>query len=307
MSVIAMEIGGTKQQIAVGNPDGSILELRSVKLGEKTNPQNIISWLDENVWQLIKKYGARSAVIGYGGPVDLNTGTVIWSVQVDGWQNINLEEHFRYKYGIKCRVLNDSDCGGYGELKCGAGRGSRKMFYTNIGTGVGGSIFIDGKLYTGSGRGSGELGHTWTFDYHTGKLDELEKICRGPAVENYLNTAGNIPEDSMLYPLIGEGKRISCADLGAAAKEGDAFSCAELDSFSESFACALSNAVTLLAPDCIVIGGGLANLGELLIGRIRERLKKYVYPAFDGYYEVKKSELLDAAVIVGALAATEFI
>ena len=102
MSVIAMEIGGTKQQIAVGNPDGSILELRSVKLGEKTNPQNIISWLDENVWQLIKKYGARSAVIGYGGPVDLNTGTVIWSVQVDGWQNINLEEHFRYKYGIKC-------------------------------------------------------------------------------------------------------------------------------------------------------------------------------------------------------------
>ena len=307
MSIIAIEIGGTKQQIAVGETDGTILELRSVKLGSGTNPQNIISWLDGNIADFRKSYPISAISVGYGGPVDLESGTVICSMQVDGWRDIRLRDHFSEKFSLPCCLLNDSDCGGLGELRCGAGRGSRKLFYTNIGTGIGGSILIDGRLYTGSGRGSGEIGHTWTLDYRTGKLDELENVCSGPAVERALNTKGYVPRDSSLYALLENGSMLCCADLGRAAEQGDAFACRELDNIADSFACAVSAAVSLLAPDCVVIGGGLANMGETLIGRIRDRLSFYSYKAFNGYYTVKKSELLDSAVIVGALAAAENI
>ncbi len=302
MSVIAIEIGGTKQQIALGSKDGKIDLLRTVKLGNNTNPENIIRWLDNNIRQILNGHSASAVAVGYGGPVDLKTGTVICSMQVDGWQGVHLREHFAKLTSLPCYLINDSDCAGLGELKYGAGRGSKVMLYSNIGTGIGGSILINGSLYTGSGRGSGELGHTRVRDFRSGEQAELEEVCCGPAIEKALNKPSYVPMSSCLFELLVNGTKITCADLGKAAEQGDAFAMEELDKIADCFAQALANAVNLLAPDCIVIGGGLANMGETFIGRIRESLNGYVYPAFREHFRLSTSKLLDKAVIVGALA-----
>lgn len=301
--IIAIEIGGTKQQIAIGNSQGEIYELNTVKLGDDTNPQNILSWLDKNVSEFINKNEIDRIVIGYGGPVDLSEGRVICSMQVGGWDNISLKEHFEERFHIPCMVYNDTDCGGMGEFVCGAGKGCKNLFYANIGTGIGGCIITNNRLYTGGGRGAGEIGHIRILNFRTKKMEKLEHVCAGPAIEKSLSTPGYIPKDSLLFEVLNNNGKVTALDLSNAVAKGDEFAITELDNIADACALGFSNAITLLSPDKLVIGGGLANMGEMLIGRIRKSLEKYVYSAFIGYYEVEQSRLLDNAVIVGALCA----
>ena len=307
---LGVEIGGTKQQIAIGSSDGKIIERISEQVILSQGALSIRSWLTKEIPGLLKKYTSKNnfvkcACVGFGGPIETETGKVLLSVQVPGWEDFELRNWFESEFHIPAYILNDTVAGGYAELLIGAGKGSKSFFYTNIGTGIGGAFFIDGKYYDGTGFGAAYLGNTYIPDMLSGRPGEkirLEDICSGPATEKRLRTEGYVDRDSLLMEMChGDISQLTCRMLGDAARSGDAFAVKEIQFYSKAYAVGLGNIMTSISPDVVVIGGGVSNLGETLIGPIREAVSKTVFVSLKNRYHIYQSKLCDDNVLVGAI------
>ena len=149
--LIAVEIGGTKLQIANGRKNGSIDQIIRGRVNPMEGRKGILSWIEQNLHSLIAqseekgiKYDAIG--VGFGGPIETASGNIFQSVQIEGWSGFNLKEWFEKKFSIPTFVFNDSSAAGWGEYKLGTGRGTNQFFYTNIGSGIGGSLIINGTV-----------------------------------------------------------------------------------------------------------------------------------------------------------------
>lgn len=302
---IGVEIGGTKQQICIGYGDGTIALRKSVKLGKVTATE-ILAWIEDTINKLMEEYEVEGIGVGFGGPLELATGRVLSSLQVPGWENFKLKEWFEARWDVNICVANDTFTGGFGELICGAGKGSDRLLYTNIGTGIGGGLYFDGKGFDGSGFGAAYVGNTlipdWRPGTKPGDMTRTELIVSGKSIVDRLSTPGYVPETSMMYEAVnsGEGFRVSEV-LGGSVLAGDEFATEELDKITESFAIALANVLAITGVTRIVVGGGVANMGDVLMDRIRAKTDEIAFIANKGAYEIRVSELLDDAVLVGAL------
>lgn len=299
MYYIGVEIGGTKQQVCLGTAGGGILERRQVKLGDDTTAENILAWIRETIEALQREYAIASIGVGFGGPIDPGTETIICSCQIPGWEGFRLGDWFREIFGVPAVVRNDTVTGGLGELYLGAGRGSRRFFYTNIGTGIGGGLYWPG------GYGASSMGYVWVPDWEStepGAQTRLEFLCAGPFIEKRLNTPGYVPADSALSGV--EGKR-TCAHLAQGARDGDRFSCEELDRVANTFSLGLADMLALAFPDRIVVGGGVAKMGEVLFSRLRGFTEANAFVADVGHIEILPGALGDDAVLAGALLLAE--
>ena len=142
---LGVEIGGTKQQIAVCDENGRIVEMVSEKVAHENGAVDKLAWLKRKVRLVLEKYPrVKSIGVGFGGPLETKTGRVLISVQVPGWKDFELKTWFEATFGMETIVVVDTVAGGYAELMLGSGKDSSKFFYTNIGTGIGGSFFING-------------------------------------------------------------------------------------------------------------------------------------------------------------------
>ncbi|MCD8171139.1 MAG: ROK family protein, partial [Clostridiales bacterium] len=142
---------------------------------------------------------------------------------------------------------------------------------------------------------------TWVPDWRDsrpGAMTRLELICSGKSIEKRLNTPGYVAGESCLEP--GNGW-VSCADLAEGAGAGDLFCCQELDRIARTFSLGLANVLAIAAPDRIVVGGGVAKMGDLLFSRIRRYTKEYAFVADAGHYGIVESRLMDDAVLAGGL------
>ena len=196
--LVGVEIGGTKQQVAVGTAQGEILDRRTVRLGDKTSARDILMWLEDNIREIMDRWEIGGIGVGFGGPLELGRGRVLCSLQVPGWMDFRLKEWFEERFGVPSVIVNDTVLGGIGELVLGSGAGSSRFFYTNIGTGIGGGLYLDGRYYDGSGFGAGYLGNTWVPDWRDsrpGAMTRLELICSGKSIEKRLNTPDMRLED----------------------------------------------------------------------------------------------------------------
>lgn len=299
MYYIGVEIGGTKQQVCVGTAGGKILQRRQVKLGDDTTAANILAWIQSAIEDLRASYAIAAIGVGFGGPIDPATETIICSCQIPGWENFALGDWFRNTFGVPAVVRNDTVTGGLGELYLGAGQGSTRFFYTNIGTGIGGGSYWPG------GYGASSMGYVWVPDWESnipGKATRLEFLCAGPFIEKRLNTPGYVPEDSYLASL---PRPLTCRQLGEGARLGDAFCCAELDRVAQTFSYGLADMLALAFPDRIVVGGGVAKLGDVLFDRLRKFTEESAFVADVGHIGIRPGLLEDDAVLVGALLLAE--
>src|SRR5437870_13729250 len=161
---IGVEIGGSKLQLGVGLGDGVLRGLWRETVDVKAGPEGIRRQIMRGIPELLEKAGVeRSSVkgigIGFGGPVDDATRTVIKSHQIEGWDNFALADWMSEIAGMPAVLGNDSDLAGLAEALFGAGKGLNPIFYMNIGSGIGGALIIDEKIYRGCGRGAAEIGH----------------------------------------------------------------------------------------------------------------------------------------------------
>lgn len=302
---LGVEIGGTKQQIAVCDGSGQIVDMIAERVSHENGASDIQAWIKEKIAGLLMRYPDVQAIgVGFGGPLETATGRVLISVQVPGWKDFELKSWLEACFHLPVTVVNDTVAGGYAELKLGSGQKSDKFFYTNIGTGIGGALFVGGRTWDGIGYGAAYMGNTYTADWTAGKPGEVtrvETICSGTAIENRLRTSGYVPETSMLYEMCeGDCGKLDCRMLAAAAEHGDSFALEELDRVGRYFGISVANAISMLGVDTVALGGGIANLGDLILEPIRKYTDQYVFISGKGRYQIVTCELLDNNVPVGA-------
>jgi glucokinase len=306
---LGIEIGATKQQIAVGRADGTLLKVLQEKIPLRRGAEDVLDWLKAKVPVFLEtdEFKGRIAALsaGFGGPLESSTGRIISSIQVPGWENFELRSWLTKTFALPAVVTNDTVTGGFAELYLGCGKDEQNMFYTNIGSGIGGVIFINRCYYDGIGCGAGYLGNSYVPDWTvniSGRECKVEKICCGFGISARLQQPGYVPQDSIIMRMCNrDSSAITPKILEDAGKEGDAFALAEIDHIAYSFSIGLCNVLALVAPNLIVIGGGLAKMGDLLLNPIRKHTEKLAFVANKGRFRIEQSRLLDDAVICGSI------
>ncbi len=308
--VLGVEIGGTKLQLAIGSTDGELLEVEKGQVDISAGGKGIRNWLKHNIPEFIargeKRFGQITAIgCGFGGPINHNEGQVLQSIQISGWKDFLIRAWFTETFQLPTTVDNDSNAAAWGEYCLGTGRGCHHFFYTNIGSGIGGGMILNRQLYDGQGFGAGEFGHTYVPDWTSdkpGKCIKVEQACSGWAIKSRLRTPGYVPETSELNQMYsGDLSDVSVRDLGECAKDGDDFSLSEIDQVAHSLGIGLANVLSLTNVERIAIGGGVSNLGDLLIEPIRKYTKQYEFVSCQDRYDIKQCGLGDEIVLVGAI------
>jgi glucokinase len=315
--LVGIEIGGTKLQIGLGRGDGRIVALERRAVEPRRGAQGVLDQLAEACETLQARAGlaggsVAAAGVGFGGPVDSARGVVTRSYQVDGWEGFPLAEWLRHRLGVATvAVQNDADTAGLGEARFGAGVGASPLLYVTIGSGIGGGLILDGRIYRGAGAGALEIGHLWIVDRNSSDLDvlKLEDIASGWAIDAAARRFAErqLADGRADWPVLelagGDPSRINAATVAQAARAGDFEAGFILKRAVHAMALALNQAVTLLAPRRIILGGGVSLIGEdLWFGPIREQLALNVFPPFRGTFDLVPAALGEEVVGHGALA-----
>lgn len=302
---LGVEIGGSKQQIYIFDESIHLLEIVSEKISHPNGAADILAWLEENVQKVLKRYPDVACIgVGFGGPLESATGRILCSVHVPGWKDFELKTWFEEKFQKPAVIVNDTVAGGFAELKLGSGRDSSVFFYTNIGTGIGGSIFIHGEYFDGIGYGGAYLGNTYVADWTSdqpGAICRLECVSSGINIEARLRKPGYVPSDSSLLSMCGgDIQKIDGRMLKEAAVSGDAFAMAEIERVATSYGNAIGNMVTLLGCDVVAIGGGIANYGEFFRKMVEKAANDVVFISGKDRFRLVLCELMDDNVPYGA-------
>jgi len=295
---IGIDFGGTSIKSAVVQ-SGSILER-----GEPVDPQQfpesrtLVAAIVEIIGALRAVHPEVAAIgVGLPGFVDSQHGVVHNLTNVSGWSEVPLHDQLTARTGLPAIVENDAKAMAYGEYKHGAARGFRHVICVTLGTGVGGALILEGKLYRGAQLAAGELGHT-SIDYR-GKVGPYGD--RG-GLEEYVGNQQIAERAREMY--LKAGRKITAAqcqplDLAKAAARGDAIALSLWDTIGTEIGCALTNAVWLLNPDAIIIGGGVANAGELILAPIRRTIRARTLPLVHEKLQILPATLGNDAGIIG--------
>jgi glucokinase len=284
MTTLGIEIGGTKLQIVQGY--GSHISRRWLRL------------LERGIAELTTDQRAAAVAVGFGGPVDHRGGRIRTSHQVEGWEEFPLADWLREQTGAAAVVENDANTAALGEALHGAGAGTDgPLFYVTLGSGVGGGLVVDGRIYHGAPPGEAEFGHL--------RLDRdgttVESRCSGWSVDARIRQLRDSEPASLLARSLPGAPGGEAKLLGPALAAGDPAAGRVVREVAADLAFALSHVAHLFHPRLIVLGGGLSLVGEPLRTAVAAHLPLHVMEAFAPGPQVKLAALGEDAVPVGAL------
>ncbi|MRS62425.1 ROK family protein [Larkinella terrae] len=294
---LGIEIGGTKLQIVAGKGTAIQQNFR-FSVDKSRGAAGILAHIQKAIDQLSEPI--QTVGVGFGGPVDTQTGRIATSHQIEGWSGFGLADWLRERTAAeRIRVENDANVAALGEAVHGAGRTFRQVFYVTLGSGVGGGLIVDGQIYHGMPPGETEIGHI--------RLDKtgttLESVCSGWAVDQEVRrAAAELPESAILKQLVGEHQTGEARFLRAAFDQGDPTARRILERIADDLAFGLSHVVHLLHPDVIILGGGLSLTGEPLRAAVEKILPTYIMGAFQPGPAIRLAELGENVVPIGALS-----
>jgi glucokinase len=294
---LGLEIGGTKLQVFTGDASARILERHRFNVEPSSGGAGIRAQLEQIIPALAKRVRPAAVGVGFGGPVDWKTGRICCSHQIEGWSNFPLAAWLSELAQAPVSVDNDANLGALGEAACGAGSGFNPVFYVTLGSGVGGGLVVEGKVYHGAPPGESEIGHV-RLD-RSGTL--LESRCSGWAVDAKIRAAAARNPNSGLAHCVGKTGAHEAKFLSAALEQKDPLAAAILEETAEDLAFGLSHVVHLFHPAIIVLGGGLALVGEPLRAAVERLAPRFIMEAFAPGPRIALARLAEDAVPVGAL------
>jgi glucokinase len=293
---LGIEIGGTKLQLVLGNEQAQILQRFRFVVDRAQGAEGIRQQIKEGLKKL-PTHAVGAIGIGFGGPVDHQSGKTLTSYQIEGWGDFVLQDWLEKLTRIPVWIDNDANVAALGEALHGAGKGSQHVFYITLGSGVGAGFILDQKIYHGSRNSEAEFGHII--------LDKggrtVESSCSGWAVDEKIRNYARRHPDSLLFQLTKGLTRGEARMLESALREGDTAAMEIVRETADDIAFALSHAVHLLNPQTVILGGGLSLLGEPLRALIQEKLPGYLMDVLQPGPSVQLSFLKEDAVPVGAL------
>src|SRR6266404_34526 len=297
MRAIGIEIGGTKLQLVEGDVEGKISERRKFAVDRAKGAAGIQQQIEQGLRDLLLTHKPEAVGVGFGGPVDWKAGKICRSHHIEGWSDFELGKWLQDLTGAPVIIDNDANVAALGEATHGAGGGFNPVFYVTLGSGVGGGLVVDGRIYHGAMPGEAELGHVRLARSGT----TLESRCSGWAVDGRVRSLKTSEPDSLLARLMGTASGGEAKHLSAALQQGDGAAVRILNEVAEDLAFGLSHVVHLFHPEIIVLGGGLSNLGEPLRTGVEESLTGFIMEAFRPGPEMVISKLGEDAVTVGAV------
>lgn len=309
--VLAMDIGGTKFVAAVVSTAGEIFSRQYKLTLADEGPEAVTGRMLETVKDLISNAGPTSApsaiAIAAAGAIDSPSGTVTSSPNLPGWHNVPLKEIVQKATGIRTLLLNDASAAALGEHAFGAGRGVSNLIYITVSTGIGGGIIIDGRLYGGACGSAGEIGHT-TIDVNgphcsCGNIGCLEMLASGKAIAREAQRLISGGARSCILELAeGELQNITAQTVSAAAQRGDATARAIIAKAAAYLGVGLVNLVNTFNPEMIIVGGGVAKMGDSLLDGARRVVAERAFQLPARTVRIVPSQLGDNAGILGAVA-----
>jgi glucokinase len=248
--------------------------------------------------------------IGFGGPVDLSSGRIRRSHQRSGWEDVRLGEVLAGRLGLATYLANDANAGGLGEALFGAAREARSLLYVNVGTGIGGAMVFEGRIHTGATSTAGEIGHCILLpdgpECTCGKRGCLEALSSGTALARRARELLAQAEEpgSALQAIPADD--LTGRDVGRAAARGDALALKAVEEAARFLGMGLANAVNLVDPEVVVLGGGVPEMGEAFLQPTRRSFRAHVLPAAANTPLLAAKLGYDAGVIgAAAVALTE--
>ncbi|WP_330299154.1 ROK family transcriptional regulator [Streptomyces sp. NBC_00503] len=295
--VIGVDFGHTHLRVAVGN-------LAHQVLAEESEPLDVdASWVDgfdraeALVGRLIAGIGVGlDKVIGVGlgvpGPIDVESGTLGSTAILPGWAGINPRQELSQRLGVPVYVDNDANLGALGELVWGSGRGVKDLAYIKVASGVGAGLVINGQIYRGPGGTAGEIGHI--------TLDESGPVCRC-GNRGCLET---FAAARYVLPLLqsSHGPELTMERVVELARGGDPGCRRVITDVGRHIGSGVASLCNLLNPSRVVLGGSLADAGELVLAPIRESVGRYAIPSAARQLSVLTGSLGGRAEVLGALA-----
>jgi len=311
--VLGIDIGGTKETVALADGQGRILHQVRRRTEREKGAQGVLTAVLEMVREVLVQTGtAREGIgrvgIGFGGPIDAHHGVVIRSHHVPGWEGVPLRAFLEERLGVPVIVDNDANAGTLGEARFGAGRGVRDLLYVNIGTGIGGGILANGSLVRGVTTTAGEIGHVVVQENGPrctcGRRGCLEALCSGDSIARRAREAmaARPTEGRSLRQIAGDGPTLTSEHVFAAARQGDALAQEILQDTIRYLALAIGNAVTLLNPALVIVGGGVSEAGDLLFEPLRAAVAEVALDVPGRAVRIVPAALGYEAGVVGAVA-----
>lgn len=314
--IVGVDLGGTNIAAGAMPTDGTReIGMRMAPTHSEEGADAVVDriamMIEDVIAQTQAETGAeRSDFLGVGigspGPLDRARGIVIVSPNL-GWRNFPLRDEVSKRVKLPAALDNDANCATLGEWWCGAAKGGRNVVGITIGTGIGGGLIFDGKLYHGSSDGAGEIGHT-TIDptgrrCKCGNYGCLEAYASGPAIAERAREELDVDGNSILHEMVdGDITRITAQIVFEASKRGDQVATQVVRDTAHFLGVGVSNLINVLNPDIVVIAGGVTQAGDLLFDPLRAEIKRRAFKSLVDACRIVPGALPLSAGVVGAVA-----
>jgi len=312
--IVGVDLGGTSINVGVlPYEGGEVLGVRSMPTnsdhGAKFVVDRMVAMIRGSMEDASREAGIpEGGIIGIGlgspGPLDRKTGTVIETPNL-GWRNFPLRDLISNSIGLPAELDNDANCATIGEWWMGAGKGTRALVGVTLGTGIGGGIVLDGRLFHGAADVAGEVGHM-TIDStgrkcKCGNYGCLEAYASGPAIAARAIEGLETGETSLLPSLVGgDLSRVTAETVYEAIIAGDLYAKEVMRETAKFLGAGLANLINILNPEMLVISGGVTRAGEHLFEPLRAQIRRRAFRHAEESCRIVSTGLSGMAGVIGA-------
>lgn len=306
---IGIDLGGTAIKSGLVAADGSILDKNQIATEADGGPDHVLERIAGRIEYFKAQAASRNitvARVGIGAPGILShrTGTIIAPPNLPGWRNVPIVTHLAAATGMFVNLENDANNAAYGEFICGAGRGCRNMVLLTIGTGVGGGVILDGRLFRGAFENGGELGHTIVqVDGRLCGCGQRGCLEAHASASSLIHRAIKLLEAGSPSSLAEDWKATGVLDgrrIAAAAAAKDALAIEVWNETCRYLAIACINIQHAFNPERVVFAGGLSETGDLLLDAIKSAYHAEASRLLGDPPELRMAQLGNDAGFVGA-------
>jgi len=276
---VGVDIGATHVGLIVTDLSAQVLHELEVSFDIGQGPETCLAKIDDLLRELLVKADLRldqilAIGVGVPGPVVAEAGAVVAPPIMPGWDNFPILHHLNSLWHCPIALNNDAELGALGEWAYGAGRNERHLLYIKVGYGVGAGVLIDGKIYRGASGSAGEIGHITILDQGPvctcGNVGCLESLAGGRAIADKARMAVQSGQRrTQLAQNNSRTKQITAFEVAAAARMGDLVAQEIITEAGDYLGIAIANLINVVNPGTIVVGGGVAQMGDLFLEPIR--------------------------------------
>lgn len=300
--ILAADVGGTNIRTALLNTEGEVLRILKRPTLAHRGKEALIDRLVQMFKDTLKEGGlslnkVMGIGVGFPGPLDSEKGIVFNPPNLKGWQVVPIKDILEEEINRPVVVENDANAAALGEYWKGAGKGTGSLVCLTLGTGVGGGVVLEGRIWHGAKGVAGEIGHM-TLVKNGRRCGCGNKGC----LEAYGSSSGIITTMKELLERhhVRPREAITLKGIGKWARAGDSLAQKAIRQTGQSLGIGIGNVANLLNPEIFVLSGGITNLGQYLFGPLREEVKKRALPRAVEGLKIVRAELGDEAGVIGA-------